>query len=77
MALMTPAEKNSLVKNRLHLLDNVHLNEEFYSLMMEDHSLTASMIEEIRVIDYLISLVFIIFFVIFRHDQLFIDCSID
>jgi len=50
MAMLTPAEKNTLVVNRIHVLNNTVLTEELYSFLMENHSLTDSMVEEIKVI---------------------------
>ena len=47
--MLSAAEKNSLLKNRVFLISSVYPSEEFYSHMMADRSLTDTMVEEIKV----------------------------
>ena len=64
MALLSAAEKHLFTVNNRQLLKNVHLSEEFFSIMLENQSLTESMVDEIKV-----SLLFIFLLVIQRCSQ--------
>lgn len=46
---LTTAERNSLVKNRVELVKNMYLSEEFFSYLLADRSLTEPMVEQIKV----------------------------
>ena len=46
---MTEAERYSLTRNRVGLLQNIHISPQFLGYLESDHSLTHPMVEEIEV----------------------------
>ena len=47
--MLSSAEKNVLLRNRVALIKNIYPSEELFSHMMSDHSLTDMMVEDIKV----------------------------